>query len=83
MKRNRKIHFRKKLIKTSSNFQYYINSHELWKTIEEFCISKNIKLKQCKMSIYSSLSWILVKCNKKQYDELYEFLNDLKCIDLC
>ena len=35
------------------------------------------------MSIYSSLSWILVKCNKKQYDELYEFLNDLKCIDLC
>lgn len=83
MKRNRKIHFRKILIKTSTNNQYYINSHELWKTIEEFCISKNIKLKQCKMSIYSSLSWILVKCNKKQYDELYIFLNDLKYIELC
>ena len=82
MKRNRKIHFRKVLMKTSTNFTYYINSNELFKIIIEFCISKNIKFKQCKIYIYSSLSWILVKCNKKQYNELYEFLNDLDYINL-
>lgn len=83
MKRKRKIYFRKRIIQNANGNQYYIEPRELIKNIKEICINKNITLKKCKIAIYAGMSLLLVKCNKKQYDELCDLLNNLNYIELC
>lgn len=83
MKRKRKIYFRKRIIQNANGNQYYIEPRELIKNIKEICINKNIILRKCKVAIYSGLSYMEIKCTKKQYDELCDLLNILNYIELC
>lgn len=82
MKRNRKIHFRKVLIKNPDQTEFYISGSELFNKIKSICDKENIKFKECKISIYSQLSYFVVKCTKRQYNNLLNYLNNLDCIEV-
>lgn len=62
--------------------QYYIDPIQLIQNIKTICKNKDITLKKCKIAIYAGMSYIEIKCNKKQYDELCDLLKNLNYIEL-